>query len=147
MNPPFHLRKNENALLVRDVYDFDFVKRAFSFLKVGGVLVAITSTKWEGEKDIVDFYKNNNSIKFSFETKENEGFSGIKITVSMLKLTKLNNDLDNDLMEKNYYNDRTEELGELIKNNEMTIEDTKMKNVIQDKLDEVKMETIERRRL
>ena len=46
MNTPFHLRKSENALLIKDVYDFDFVKRAFAFLKVGGELVAITSKKW-----------------------------------------------------------------------------------------------------
>lgn len=44
MNPPFHLRrKNFSKLYKRDIYDVDFVKRAFGMLKVGGKLIAITS--------------------------------------------------------------------------------------------------------
>ena len=41
MNPPFHLRKGENSTMLRDTYDFDFVRRAYAMLRVGGVLMAI----------------------------------------------------------------------------------------------------------
>ena len=32
MNPPFHIKKATNGLLFHDVFDFDFVKRAYSML-------------------------------------------------------------------------------------------------------------------
>jgi len=44
MNPPFHLRRtNFPNLFKRDVWDVDFVKRAFGMLDVGGRLIALTS--------------------------------------------------------------------------------------------------------
>tara|TARA_R110000772_G_scaffold64009_4_gene143121 strand:+ start:3910 stop:7356 length:3447 start_codon:yes stop_codon:yes gene_type:complete len=41
MNPPFNLRKNVNPQYKVNVYDIDFIKRAYAFLKNGGVLVAL----------------------------------------------------------------------------------------------------------
>ena len=46
MKPPFHLRKSENSTMLRDTYDFDFVKRAYAMLRVGGVLMAIIGQSW-----------------------------------------------------------------------------------------------------
>jgi predicted RNA methylase len=46
MNPPFHLKKSTNALQKRDIWDFDFIKRAFAMLNVGGELIGITSKHW-----------------------------------------------------------------------------------------------------
>jgi hypothetical protein len=44
MNPPFHLKRSDfPTIFKRDVYDVDFVMRAFSMLKVGGKLIAIIS--------------------------------------------------------------------------------------------------------
>ena len=36
-NPPFHLRNTTNDIYTRDIYDMDFVKRAYCMLKPGGV--------------------------------------------------------------------------------------------------------------
>lgn len=68
MNPPFHLRrKNFPTLYRRDIYDIDFVKRAFGMLKVGGRLIAITSTALinnnkEPFKSFNEWIKKKNAI-------------------------------------------------------------------------------------
>lgn len=54
MNPPFHLNGKENSL-ISDVYDYDFIDRAFGLLKEGGRIVAITSTKWSFDKNWDEF--------------------------------------------------------------------------------------------
>ena len=46
MNPPFHLKNSTNTIYTRDVYDTDFIMRAYTMLKPDGVLVAIISTRW-----------------------------------------------------------------------------------------------------
>jgi hypothetical protein len=45
MNPPFHLNGKENGL-IRDTYDWEFMRRAFGCLKVGGSIICICSTSW-----------------------------------------------------------------------------------------------------
>ena len=68
MNPPFHLRRtNFINLYRRDIYDIDFVKRAFGMLKVGGNLIAITSTGFinnnkEPFKSFNTWLKNKNAV-------------------------------------------------------------------------------------
>ena len=54
MNPPFHLKKGENSL-ISDVYDFNFIDRAFAFLKEGGRIVAITGTSWSFNNKFDEF--------------------------------------------------------------------------------------------
>jgi predicted RNA methylase len=145
MNPPFHLKRSENAILKRDVYDYDFVKRAFSFLKVGGTLCAIVSKKWSffenGQHK--EYFEKNASMNFSYEEKKQEKFDNVRIDVHLLKIEKLNNDLDEELMGYDYYNDNTQKMGKLIKENELTIDNTKFKDKIQDKLDDVKIDNTE----
>ena len=51
MNPPFHLRKSEDFNLKRDTWDYDFIKKAFAFLKINAELLAITSDKWKQNED------------------------------------------------------------------------------------------------
>ena len=55
MNPPFHLRKEGK-------YDYDFVQRAFSMLKPGGKLVAITGIKYKDFPDAVAWYKSKGAV-------------------------------------------------------------------------------------
>lgn len=47
MNPPFHLRSSSNPIYTRDIYDFDFIMRAYTMLSPNGVLVAIMSTHFQ----------------------------------------------------------------------------------------------------
>lgn len=52
MNPPFHLKRADfPKLYKRDVWDIDFIKRAFGMLKVGGKLVALLSKKYVNNND------------------------------------------------------------------------------------------------
>lgn len=80
MNPPFHLRKNENGL-INDVYDYDFILRAYAMLKPGGNLHAIIGNSWADNKptnkppdenkllsnlkSITRFKKQKDALKFS----------------------------------------------------------------------------------
>jgi hypothetical protein len=96
MNPPFHLRKNENGL-IQDTYDYDFVLRAYAMLKPGGHLHAIIGNSWimntargssttypddnlllKNLKDITKFKKQKDAIKFSNVQVSNTYFIHIK---------------------------------------------------------------------
>ena len=146
-NPPFHIKKGENALLKSDVWDFHFVKRAFAMLKVKGELVAITSKHWMFGKDAIDFRKwlgiadgeivrekgkgsNDRSLKFEFVVREQEKFGednkelgtkAVKIDVCILKLVKTSTLDDNDILGYNFYNNNAEEIGTEILNNDMPV--------------------------
>lgn len=100
MNPPFHLRKNENANLIKDVYDYDFVKRAFAYLTLGGELLAIISNIWKKNDEFKKWLKN---INYEEVQLTKESFSGIKIDVCVLKLIKNNTDIDNEILTTTYY--------------------------------------------
>ena len=108
MNPPFFLQRKFNKEYSRDVFDYDFVKRAFAMLDFGGVLVAITGMKWKENKDIQDFYK-----EYNFEIKEKKGVkwtgaevkkggevASLNITFLYVKKTVENPQLDNRLLDE-----------------------------------------------
>ena len=65
MNPPFHLSKATNKTYVKDVYDFDFVKRAYAMLKEGGRIVAITGLSFKREEqrfqEAMQWYEDHNA--------------------------------------------------------------------------------------
>ena len=61
MNPPFHLEKKNNPQFKKDVYSYDFIKRAYAMLNDNGVLVAITGREWESNNDIVKLFKTLNA--------------------------------------------------------------------------------------
>jgi predicted RNA methylase len=104
MNPPFNLRKSENAKLKKSVKDIDFVLRAFVALKIDGELIAIVGPeakntemyrKFEnsgiGTIDIIPYQEQ----KFSKGREDNEN---IKINVDIMIIKKLSNDLDNKIL-------------------------------------------------
>jgi 16S rRNA G1207 methylase RsmC len=62
MNPPFHLDTKFNKQYKKDVYDYDFVKRAYACLKENGVLFAITGIKWKDNADIKKWYSSKNAV-------------------------------------------------------------------------------------
>lgn len=129
MNPPFHLRKNEDYNLLRDVWDYDFVKRAFAFLKVKGELLAIVSNKFLSNKDFMEWSKEPNKI-FNFEKRPKEKFSNISIDICVIKIIKVNESEDSDLMKRNFYK-KQDVKGKDILNNERKLkldEDEKLIN-------------------
>ena len=112
-NPPFHLKSKTNTIYTRDVYDTDFIMRAYTMLKPDGVLVAIISTRWntiddEISKDFREFIGTIDA-KFEYEDLLIKDWSGSKtyndeddvnvskisnLKISMIKLTKTGDDSD-----------------------------------------------------
>ena len=117
MNPPFHLRKSEDFNLKRDTWDYDFIKKAFAFLKINGELLAITSDKWKQNEDFQKWIKHDNK-KFEFVQKKNMKFSQIKIDVTCMKITKLNDFEDNHLLGETFYINQGYQ-GQLLNENEI----------------------------
>lgn len=115
MNPPFHLRKSEDYNLIRDTWDYDFVKRAFAFLKIGGELLAIVSNKFLGDESFIS-WTNEKDKSFEFEHRKNEKFSGIKINVVILKITKKDDSNDSDLLANDFYVKQDFKGSEILKN-------------------------------
>lgn len=117
MNPPFHLRQSEDRNLIRDTYDYDFIKRAFSFLKVGGELMAITGNGWKANEDFNKWIKMKNKT-FENESRTKEKFSKIKIDITVMKIKKLDTSEDEELMFHKYY--RQSGNGKLILENKIS---------------------------
>lgn len=100
MNPPFHLRGSEIGDLIRDVYDFDFVKRAYALLEVGGELVAITSKHYLMEDDMKDWY---NSVGAEIKILKDEKFGTVKIDVAIVHIKKEDLEDDDEILKKMFY--------------------------------------------
>jgi methylase of polypeptide subunit release factors len=110
MNPPFHLEAKNNKQYKKDVYSYDFVKRAYAMLDKDGVLVAITGQEWKNtaDKSTKALYKDAKIINKTIEWKSKDGDTGelkkgaeiTKLDVSFIYLKKLvdDPDLDNKLI-------------------------------------------------
>ena len=106
MNPPFHLKKSSLQGLTRDIYDFDFIIKAFSSLKIGGVIVVIKSVGSGGAKaqTFEEFLNNKDVLKLNRKRYGKAKFSGgVNIEIEMVKITKLKTDLDSKILSKRYY--------------------------------------------
>lgn len=132
-NPPFHLRKNENPPMIRDVYDYDFILRAYAMLKPGGHLHAIIGNSWfenkpsnkppdEDEllfnlKSITKFIKQKDAIKFSKVQVSNTYFIHIKKPIE--------NDpkIDNAILRIKYYHNNNSLIGQAIEDGEKSLKD------------------------
>jgi tRNA1(Val) A37 N6-methylase TrmN6 len=126
MNPPFHLKRTENAGLLKDTWDFDFVKRAFAFLKVGGELIAITSQHYKSEESMVNWYENKHNKNVEIIVKKKEKFvssTGKKaqLDICIIKITKTKTNEDSDILNIEFYKKSNPELGQQILNNEEPI--------------------------
>jgi predicted RNA methylase len=102
MNPPFHLRKSEDFNLIRDVWDIDFVKKAFAFLKIDGELLAIISNKWFQNENFKEWINKKNKT-FAYEFKDNMKFNQIKINITCIKIIKLDDSEDNEIFGEKFY--------------------------------------------
>jgi hypothetical protein len=107
MNPPFFLQKKYNKEYTRDIYDYDFVLRAYSMLELDGVLVAITGMKWKENKAIQKFYdsvdadiKEMKGVKWTGEEVKKGGeVSSLDITMIYIKKLVVNSKIDNDILQ------------------------------------------------
>jgi 16S rRNA G1207 methylase RsmC len=122
MNPPFHLRKDSNAILKRDTFDYDFVQRAYAMLKVGGTLLAITGKHWMNVTEAKDWY---DSVDAEIIEKKNEKFDKIKINVSIIKIIKTDDSDDNRILDLEFYKFYDSKIGEEIMNAELSLKDLK----------------------
>lgn len=122
MNPPFHIRKGNNALIKKDIYDIDFVKRAYAMLKKDGELVAITSKHWELDDRFKNWLKSDKYKDINIETMKNEKFGKVRIDVSIIHIKKLSEIEDNDILKEEFYNaPQLKEVGEKILDNEIDL--------------------------
>jgi tRNA1(Val) A37 N6-methylase TrmN6 len=112
MNPPFHLRKSNFPTLIKDVYDIDFVKRAYAMLREGGVLVGIISQHWTVDNHAKEWLESKNwthterTQKWqSAEGREHQKISALKITI--FKITKRNLDFNEtqEILNERFYTD------------------------------------------
>lgn len=123
MNPPFHLRKNENSTMLRDVYDFDFVERAFAMLKVGGILMGIIGNSFDTLKNERPSWLKSHCKPKKIEAKK---YSGVLITNTyMIQIVKKNNDEDKGILNKKFYASTDLTLGTEIVNGEFSLTDLK----------------------
>jgi len=96
-NPPFHLRKEENVGLKRDVYDVDFIFRAIVFLKVGGTLGAIIGKASENS----DYLKELNELgDLKIIDMKKQQFGTIKTPIIFIIFTKTTEMYDEELLNK-----------------------------------------------
>jgi len=94
MNPPFHLKNI-------DKYDYDFVLRAATMLKPGGVLIAITGQSYLKNDKVISLYKQAGAdIKLDtirWEEKQegkklkNEAMNIAKLPVAFIKIVRPKN--------------------------------------------------------
>ncbi len=107
LNPPFNLDPSIEKIFTRRVYDIDFIKKAYTLLKKGGVLCAILYQPHTNEKVKDKILKENaiwlkkhsekiineNALFEEWLSKKNK-----KIPISIVKIVKKNDDEDNDLI-------------------------------------------------
>lgn len=127
MNPPFHLRKSENYNLIQDVWDYDFIMKAFTLLKVGSRLYAITGLKFlsseKSHPELITFNKfiqNKNILKFKYEIIKKQKFSEITIDIAIMIIEKINDSEDNNIMSIKYYKNQND-VGKQIVDNTLSI--------------------------
>ena len=126
MNPPFHLRKAENPTLINDVYDFNFVERAYAMLKVGGVLMAIIGVSWntlKKENIVADWIKN---LTPKPKLIQNIEYSGVLVSNTYkLKIIKKNYHIDDVINRRKYYIDVDTSIGADIESGEIPLSELK----------------------
>jgi hypothetical protein len=120
MNPPFHIRKSENALLINDVWDYEFIRRAYAMLNVGGELIAITSKKWQMEKQAQKFYEK---VDAEIEERKGEKFGNVRIDVSIIKIIKMTDAYDNEILGEHFYKAQEMNIGLQIIDNNITLKE------------------------
>lgn len=105
MNPPFNLEKGNSY--TRDVYDIDFIKKAYTVTKKGGVIVGIIYQP-HSKKDLKDKIMSENSKWLHSHSEElfnaNAKFDKhrsnkmVSVPITYFKIVKKNNKEDSKLL-------------------------------------------------
>jgi len=141
MNPPFHIRRSENAFLISDVWDYDFIRRAYAMLNIGGELIAITSKKWQMEKQAQKFYEK---VDAKIEERKKEKFGNVRIDVSIIKIIKMTDTYDDEILAEHFYKVQEMNIGlQIIDNNISLKEGEKIEKTIEDIYKEFGIEGID----
>lgn len=145
LNPPFHIRKEDNALLEKAVYDIDFVRRAFAFLKVGGQMVAITGTGWINNDNRDEWTHELGTKTFEYETfgygkdtdvkdkkfKQFNKFSGgVQVPIAVIYITKTSDEDDEHILKHKFYKDDSVKKGVEVIENDRPLDDAKKDPVL-----------------
>ena len=145
LNPPFHISKDNNALLEKAVYDIEFVRRAFAFLKVGGQMVAITGTGWINNEKRDAWTKDFETKTFKYETfgygkktdVKNDKFKhfnkfsgGVQVPIAVIWITKLSESDDENILKHQFYKDDSIKKGVEVIENVRPLDDAKKDPVL-----------------
>jgi superfamily II DNA or RNA helicase len=131
MNPPFHLRKSLMAHLDRDYYDMDFVMKAYSFLKVGGELIALVGDSALNREPYKQWLTDHNAVIQRFTTeweasKEKGSQSKIsKINLAIIVLIRGDEKINDVILERT---DKEDEIKDQIMNGNITISEAVIKS-------------------
>jgi len=135
MNPPFHLDKRFNKEYINDIYDYDFIKRAYACLAKDGVLIAITGLKWKENNEIVKWYKQINALiedkNFTWKGKGlKKGAEINNLKVSFIKIVRPYDDHldDKEILDKKYIKISLEQKEKILEINENFQELSKLEN-------------------
>ena len=110
INPPFHLQKRFNKQLTSDIYDYDFVERAYAFLGMKGELICLTGLKFQESERAKKFYKSVNA-KITIlknvnwtgaEVKAGGEVKALNIALIKIKRNSIDYDEENNIIEKGY---------------------------------------------
>jgi hypothetical protein len=132
MNPPFHLRKGENSLMIKDTYDVDFIKRAYSMLKEGGKLCAIIGGSFKSAKEgdplfWINANKKNKDMKITIYKLNKKKYSGVMVAntfIVIIDKLKIIPKEDDDILAIKFYDDkRLESIGADVESGKLNIKD------------------------
>lgn len=138
MNPPFHLKQKENPQYNRDVYDIDFLMRAYKMIGKGGVITAITGNHYETAEKYSEWLSSVGAtiVKKSSPWKPEIGAQKInRLNYSFIKIVKKNDEDDEDDFFKIFNKDfikeyqRTLRVKKMIKDTEDLISKTEKSKI------------------
>ena len=152
MNPPFHIKKGTNNILYGDIWDYEFVKRAYSMLDIGGQVVAILSNNYTFSQKADTFRTwlskdkdedDEDKTKIYTELRlPKEKFGTIRLDVMLLHITKLkddNDETDDDILGIRYY----KELNNPVEEDQLNIKKIKENIVVEKKINKETLNSIE----
>jgi predicted RNA methylase len=132
MNPPFHLRKGENSLMIKDTYDVDFIKRAYSMLKEGGKLCAIIGGSFKSAKEgdplfWINANKKNKDMKITIYKLNKKKYSGVMVAntfIVIIDKLKIIPKEDDDILAIKFYDEKElESIGADVESGKLNIKD------------------------
>ena len=102
LHPPFVMKKGESNIYNRDIYDTDFVKRAYGCLKIGGEMGCIVSNRYKEDEDFVKWMQNKSATiisKSNYTFKTSTGSKKLQDIAIITFLAKDSSSEDDELLD------------------------------------------------